>query len=67
MSVSVDQLKKAVADLPEDKLKEFRSWYEAFDAEAWDKQLEQDIIDGKLDHLAEKAVLDYKAGKATEL
>jgi major membrane immunogen (membrane-anchored lipoprotein) len=67
MSVSVENLKKAVAELPEDKLKEFRSWYEAFDAETWDRQMEQDINDGKLDYLAEKAILEYKAGKATEL
>jgi cytochrome c553 len=67
MSVSIKMLEKAVSELSEEKLKEFRAWYEAFDAEAWDEQLAQDIAAGKLDHLAERALTDYKAGKATEL
>ena len=67
MTISVNTLKKAVAKLSEAELREFRSWYESFDAKLWDKQIERDIAQGKLDHLAERALSDYKAGKATEL
>lgn len=33
----------------------------------WDKQIEQDALDGKLDKLVEKAQRDYDEGKCTEL
>ena len=32
-------------------------------ADAWDKQIEEDIKAGRLDHLAEKALEDLRAGR----
>ncbi len=60
MTISVNTLKKAVAKLSEAELREFRSWYESFDAKLWDEQLESDIARGRLDHLAERALRDYE-------
>ena len=31
-----------MAQLPKDQLAEFRAWYEQFDAEIWDRQIEED-------------------------
>lgn len=31
--------------------------------EAWDKEIEEDIKAGKLDHLREKAIENYRAGR----
>lgn len=36
-------------------------------AEAWDKQIEEDIKAGKLDHLGKKASEDYRKGRCTDL
>lgn len=36
-------------------------------AQAWDKQIEEDIKAGKLDHLREKALEDIHAGRYTEI
>ena len=36
-------------------------------SEAWDKQIEEDIEAGRLDHLREKALEDVKAGRFTYL
>lgn len=36
-------------------------------AEVWDRQLETDAKAGKLDKLAERAVLAHAAGQSTEL
>ncbi len=60
MTISVKTLKKAVVKLSEAELREFRSWYESFDAKLWDEQLERDIAQGKLDYLAERAISDYE-------
>jgi len=65
--MSVDELEKAVAALPPDKLAKFRAWYEEFDAANWDRQIERDIKTGKLDKLADEALADFKAGRAREL
>jgi len=37
------------------------------DWEAWDKQLEEDVKAGRLDHLSEKAVENFKAGRYYEI
>lgn len=36
-------------------------------ADAWDKQIEEDIKAGHLDHLAEKALEDLRAGRCKDL
>ena len=35
--------------------------------EAWEKKFEEDVKAGKLDHLAEKAVKDYRDGKCRSI
>ncbi len=65
--VSVKDLERAVTDLPSEKLAEFRAWFESFDAAQWDEQFEDDVKSGKLDRVAEKAIKDYRKGKAKPL
>lgn len=67
MARSVEDIENAVAKLPQDQLQQFRAWYEKFDAEAWDKQIDTDAVAGKLDKIAEAAVAEYKAGNAKKL
>lgn len=65
--MTVKELESQVAKLGPRELQEFRSWFERFDAQAWDAQLESDVQTGKLDRLAEKALQEYKDGKCTDL
>lgn len=37
------------------------------EAHAWDRQIEEDVRDGRLDAIAEQAVADFDAGRYTEL
>jgi hypothetical protein len=67
MSVSVQEIEQAVSRLPAKDLALFRRWFQEFDAQLWDEQIEQDVKAGKLDKLAERAVTDYQAGKYKEL
>jgi len=64
---NVKSIEKAVESLPPSELAEFRHWFAEFDAEAWDKQIEQDANSGKLDSLAAEALADYRYGPAREL
>ena len=64
---TVKDIEAAVSKLSLEDLSAFRSWFTEFDAEAWDKQLEQDVAAGRLDGLAEEALQDFNAGRCTGL
>ena len=59
---AVQELQADVAQLSPDELARFRAWFEEFDAKVWDKQIEEDVELGKLDHLANQAIADFRAG-----
>ena len=60
--MSVEELTKAVAELPPEKLAKFRAWFETFEADQWDRQIEADINAGKLDKLADEALAEHAKG-----
>jgi hypothetical protein len=64
----IEDLEKAVASLPPDQYAEFRAWFEAFDADLFDRKIERDVQAGKLDRLADAAIDDLRKGrtKATD-
>jgi hypothetical protein len=64
---TVEDIEKAVAELPPDQLARFRAWFEAFDAARFDEKIERDAKAGKFDQFAEQAIADYRAGRAREL
>ena len=64
---TVQEIQRAVQHLPKPEMDYFRSWFLTFDQDIWDKQLEGDALNGKLDALADQALLDLKEGQCTEL
>jgi len=64
---TVQEIEKAVAHLPRSDLDKFRAWFDAFDADAWDKRLEEDVQSGKLDSLADQALDDLNRERCTDL
>ncbi len=63
----VTDLENEVSRLSPDELQAFRRWFAKFDADAWDRQFEEDVKAGKLDHLAARARRDHAAGRSTKL
>jgi hypothetical protein len=63
----VEKLEREIAELAPGDLAIFRKWFAAFDAKAWDRQLEADADAGKLDAVAESALREYRAGKTRPL
>ena len=51
----IQELEKAVSSLPENEYKQFRQWFLDQDWKKWDRQIEDDSRDGKLDFLLEEA------------
>ena len=63
---TIQELKTAVSNLSREELSAFRTWFAEFDADEWDRQLEDDIATGRLDWLAEEARADNRAGRCTD-
>jgi hypothetical protein len=63
----VEKIEREIRDLSPEEMTELREWFAAFDAEAWDRQIETDSKAGKLDKLIEKSVAEHKAGKSSPL
>jgi hypothetical protein len=63
----VDVLERQVRDLSEVELAEFRRWFEEFDAQNWDHQIESDFRAGKLDELADAALREHRDGKTSPI
>ncbi len=64
---TVQEIENAVAHLPDPEFGKFRTWFTEFDAEAWDREFEQDAKGGKLESLADKALQDLSQGRCSEL
>lgn len=67
MARRIEELEREIQQLTPEQLRQFRAWYEEFDSDTWDMQLEQDAKSGKLDDLAGQAIRDHKAGKTKKL
>ena len=64
---TLEDIEKAVTELPSDQLAKFRAWFEEFEARRFDQRIERDAKAGELDRLAEQALADFRAGRAREL
>ena len=64
---SVQEIEEAVRRLPPKELMAFRSWFAEHDASLWDRQIEADVAEGRLDALAEEALSDLKEGSCIDL
>jgi hypothetical protein len=64
---TVEDIEKAIAELPADQLDRLRDWFEQFEAARFDLKIERDAKAGKLERLADEAREDFRSGRAREL
>jgi hypothetical protein len=67
MAMGVQELESEVAHLSQEDLARFSTWFDAFVAERWDRQIETDVLAGRLDRAGDRADVDFDAGRATPL
>jgi hypothetical protein len=63
----VENIEKEIKALTPAELAAFRRSFLEFDAQIWDRQIEEDVRKGRLDKLAEEALAVHRAGKSKEL
>jgi hypothetical protein len=65
--MKVEDLQSAVSELTAAQLATFAKWFEEFFADQWDRQIEADILVGRLDAAAKRADEDFESGRCTPL
>lgn len=63
----VEDIEKRVKGLSPDELASFRKWFLEFDNDLWDRQIESDAADGRLDAFADEALRQHEKGETSEL
>jgi len=58
----VERLERETETLSAAELEALRSWFADFDAEAWDRQIEEDVASGTLDPIADAAIAEDRSG-----
>lgn len=65
--MGVEELELVVAGLTAAELALFEKWFDEFRADQWDRQIEADILAGKLDAAGRRADDDFESGRCTSL
>lgn len=63
----LEQIAKSITELSPEELKAFAAWFEALQADIWDRQIEADVKAGRLDKLVAEARAEIAAGKLRDL
>ena len=64
---SVPEIEAAIRQLAPNELAAFRHWFAEFDSTQWDRQVDRDVASGRLDALADEAILDQQEGRTKPL
>lgn len=65
--MSVEDLEAAVAKLPRQEFDRFATWFAEYQAEKWDRQIEEDLRAGRLNDALRRAREDIAAGRSKPL
>ena len=65
--MTVKEIENAITRLPHNELVELSTWFEDFEAQVWDKQIETDAKAGRFDSLIDQAKAEYDAGRSRPL
>lgn len=63
--MNVEDIERQVSSLSESELARFSQWFEEFMADQWDRQIEQDMLSGRLDAALQRADDHRQAGRVT--
>lgn len=63
----VEQIKAEIEALPQQDFEQLREWFAEKDWQLWDRQIEKDSAEGKLDFLRQEAMAAKAQGELQEL
>lgn len=65
--MTIAEIESAIEKLSPDEVSKLSEWFAEFEAEIWDKKIERDLQNGKLQSLIEEAEEDFVEGKCQPL
>ncbi len=65
--MSIKEIEKAITQLPHHEIIAFSQWFEEFQNQLWDEQIERDATAGRFDMLIEQAKALSAAGQCKPL
>ncbi len=65
--LSVKEIEAEIARLKPAEIRQVAKWLAEYQAELWDKQIEDDASAGKLDRFIEEALAEHRQGKTRPL
>jgi hypothetical protein len=63
----VEKIEDEIRALTPAERSALRAWFQAYESDLWDKQIEADAAAGKLDRLGERALAEHRKGKSKPL
>jgi hypothetical protein len=63
--MSVEEVKLVVSGLTADEFSLLSQWLDEFRARQWDRQIESDVLAGKLDPAGRRADDDFESGRCS--
>lgn len=64
---TIEVIESEIKKLSPREMAQLRDWFMDYDADAWDRQIEQDATAGKLDAMAAEALAEYHSGQVKEI
>jgi len=65
--MNVKDIEIAISHLPHSDFVELSAWFEDFEAQLWDEQIERDAKSGRFDSLINQAKGEHDAGRTKPL
>lgn len=66
-STTLEEIESAITQLAPNDLARLAAWFDDFHADAWDKQIEDDVNAGRLHALLQEAEEAHRAGQTRPL
>ena len=66
-TMSLEELESAVAKLTPQELTRFSKWFATFAADAWDRQIDDDVRAGRLEEAGDQADKRFESGDCSPL
>ena len=65
--MSVKEIEAAITELSAEELAELAAWFASYHNSHWDRRIEQDLDEGRLDAFLSEVEAEYQSGKAKPL
>ncbi len=65
--MSITEIKSEISQLPPHELAELAQWFEELQADAWDRQIAQDVQAGRFDAVFQRVDEQAKSGQCRPL